>query len=1054
MKKNLAGRITEFFLTNRPLTILLLVATVLGGVFAYTQMPKQYNPTISLPAFQIRIDYPGASVEEVEQFVTRELEEKISDIPGVDKIYSQSIDGGTAILNVQFEVGEDLEDAQVRVRSKIANHLDLLTGKMQPPVIKNIDPEDVPILTIGLWDPGRSQNEVRARVTELVHQLKVGENFANLEVHGGERPALKVLLDPARLKQRAVTVSDILFQIRQGNQSAKTGLLRTGTRTIVVEATGQFHRASDLEKLMIKPGIQLRDVAEIREGFQEKTAFTQIHTKDKTPINAVFLSVAKRKGSNSTLVAEEILQKFEGLLSQPRFDSLQYTIFRNEGETAQDAIGGLMQNLFLAVVIVSGVLFVFLGWRSATLVAIAIPLTLALVFVLGFLGGHNINRVSLFALILSLGLLVDSATVVAENIHRHLKKQVPRKEAIVRAVNEVGIGLFLSTLTSVIVFLPTSQISGMMGDYMGPLSFFVPMALLMSLLVAYVFTPFLADLVMQKTARPPSKNIDVFGRLTRWYRSFLERMLGSSKKQKRFLWTVFFLFLLALALPLTRLVHFKMLPTADREQFFVWVDAPRGTDVPQTQSVSEKIIALLLQHPEVQSVQSFVGTAPVVDFNGLFRGVHQREAAHLATLRVNLSHPNDRSTPSTEIIHTLRNEISSTGKIPPRWDVRFVEDPPGPPVRATLLAKIKGRTWEEMNLAAAALEKRFEGTEGVVDIQTSVEEAGERLLLKIDHEKAAQSGIDSGQIFALLQATSASFGVSQFHNPAAKEIAMIELQVAPEKRNAPDDLQQLSLTNAAGNTVPLLSVVDILSSRTVPVRHADQHEPTVYVSGEMQGRSVVYAVLDLLRSLKKNPPQGLSLAGWNLFGLQFQTDTGHPLTLEWDGEWKMTLENFRDLGIAMLIAFFAIYFVLVAQFRNFTTPRLIMTTIPLSLIGILFGFFLLDRGAGIFLTATSLIGFIALMGLVVNNAILFLEYFSFQRKEGKSLHDALVRAGEIRLRPILLTSLTTILGNLTIAADPVWSGLAWAIVFGLSLSAVLTLGVFPVLLWQNLKESA
>ncbi|MCF7917584.1 efflux RND transporter permease subunit [Candidatus Gracilibacteria bacterium] len=1059
MKLNFAGRIARFFLLNRPLTILILLTTIGAGIVSYQMTHKQYNPTITLPAFQIETNYPGATAEEVERFITQELEEKISDIEGVDKLFGQSFEG-KSILQVQFLVGKDVDSAKIKVRQKIEENFDLLAFSMEHPLIKNIDPDSVPIVTIGFQSKSLSQNQVRPLALEILNELRRVQDIANLQVHGGEAHSLKVILDPLRLHARNISIDMVRRALQSSNVQQFVGTTKTGKTLHEIQIDGIFTSAQDAEKIVIVPGVQLRDIAEVTDSFQEKTSFVQVQTLSSeqtlTLIDTVFLSFAKREGSNSITVANEALNRLDQVLKNSRYGELETHIFRNDATVAQNAIGNLLKNLLTSVLIVSAVLLIFLGFRSAFVVAIAIPLTIALVFLIGLLWGESINRITLFALILSLGLLVDNATVIVENIHRHFHQGgKDKKEAIITAVNEVGIGLFISTLTSVIVFLPTSYITGMMGEYMRPLSFFVPVALILSLMVAYVLTPFLADIFLTQRADVIYKE-GFFDRVADKYGILLEKLLSNKKLKKRFLGIIFGAFLLVLTFPVLKLVHFKMLPSADKEQFFVLIDTPEGTDITMTKLVSDRVVNQIVKNLEVQSVQSFVGEPSVVDFNGLFRGAHLRQGRNLTTLRVNLSSPDERSEESTDILIAVRKQVSSFQKqftspsdeafVFQNTTLKFVEDPPGPPVRATLEAKVKGPDREILEQVARDIERIFSQEPDVQDIDTTLEYPAPRTVLSVDHEKALQAGVSAVQISETLQGVLNSTVVSQYHLPNQYEMALVEMEFPLSQKDQIQDLGDIYLPNAQGEMVPFLSVVRSRQSRNQSVLLTDDQEPTVLVNAEMGGRSVVYAVIDMIpQILKYQFPQGGKLIDWNLFGFTFETETHDQYFIQWGGEWEMTLENFRDLGIAMVVAFFLIYIVLVAQFQSFLLPLLVMTTMPLGFLGILPGFAILDAGWGTFLTATSLIGFIALMGIVVNNAIMYLEYFDILREQGVEFHQSLIQAGKTRLRPIILTSATTVLGNLTIASDPVWSGLAWSIVFGLSLSAVLTLGVFPLL---------
>jgi len=1054
MKLNITGKITKFFLENRPLTILLLISSILMGGVSYWMTSKQYNPEVTMPVFQVSIDYPGATAQEVEDFITRELEEKISDIEGVDKIFSQSIDGGKAISTVQFFVGENLEDSKVRLTNKILGNIDLKRGKIKTPIIKSISADDVPILTIGFSSPTLSQNEVRTRVIEIMNDLKIVKNTANIAIHGGEPQALNVTLDTGKMKARKVDIGDIKRAFSLSNFRLPSGKIKDNETIIPITIDGNISNIELAKKLIILPGIQLQDIAMVQKGTSEKVSIVEV-LKQESLTPTVFISIAKRKGENAMTVSTDIQKKLKEIFKNPKYKEIQYTVFRDEGKTAQVAISGLLKNFFSSIIIVAMVLYIFLGLRASSIVAIVIPLTIALVFIAGFLADQTINRVTLFALILSLGLLVDSATVVVENIFRHFQEQggKDRHKAIIKGVDEVGIGLFLSTLTSVIVFLPTAKITGMMGDYMGPLSFFVPMALILSLLVAYIITPFLADLLLPQSHKidPPSHG-KIFKKVIHFYEKFLEKILENKQFKKRFLWFIFGSLFMTFLLPAFALVHFKMLPSADKNQFFIYIDAPENTNTPKTEKIAKSIARIVLKNKNITSIQSFVGEPPVIDFNGLFKGAQFRSRPYQATLRVNLIDKSKRSIKSTPLINQIRKDILKTinkdSSFPP-ITLRLLEDPPGPPVRSTLMAKVKGPDRTVLEKVSKDIQSFFKTIDNVVDIDLSIKKPTRQITFVIDQEKALSTGVNTQQVIELLQTLGQHSRIGQFHIKESKEMSFIELYLPADKYDEISDLDELFIKNYFGKMVPLSSVVKKYDNKLPPILYLDDREKTIFVSAELENRSVIYATIDAIKKvINYKFPNGAVLKNWNLFGLNFETDAGEIYSIEWGGEWKMTLENFRDLGIAMIGALVLIYIILVAQFKSFSIPGKILSTIPLSFLGILPGFFFLDISFGIFLTATSLIGFIALMGIVVNNAIIYLEYFEVLIKK-MSRKAALLEAGKTRLRPILLTSMTTVLGNLTIVSDPVWSGLAWSIVFGLSISAIFTLGVFPALMDED-----
>ncbi|MCB0163552.1 MAG: efflux RND transporter permease subunit [Anaerolineae bacterium] len=1075
MNLNFAGKIARFFVENSALSILLLIGIIAFGAFTYTFTPKQYNPTVVMPVFRVQVEYRGATAAEVEQYITLELEERLADIPGVDAIYSRSVDGGVSIVTVEFNIGEDLETAKTRVQSKISASLNEMQPGMENPLIQPVSPDDVPIVTIGFTSPTLSQNEVRNQIIPIMDKLREIAGVANLEVHGGERRALRIILDPARMQDRGISPQEIEQTITANNIHHTVGTIRNEEVLQEVTVDGSLSLDS-LRDLYLKPDVRLQDIATVVDGYTEKTSYVRVSRPEQTGEPVVFLSIAKRKGESTVAIANTILSELAHIMEHGEYNELAYQVYRNDGEVAEEAVLGLGTSLMQSIGIVSLVLLLFLGLRSAILVAFAIPLSLALVFVVGYFTGQTINRITLFALILSLGLLVDSATVVVDNLSRYVKKPLPLPTSISLAVNEVGIGLLLSTITSVIVFLPTSQISGLMGAYMGPLSFFVPMALLMSLLVAYTMTPFLASIAFRSSRTDPETEIEPsrshpiaklihgltapfraiagsFDLLTRLYQSNLRWLLHAKWRQYTFLGLTFLLLVIVLTFPVLKLVHFRMLPGADKRQYYVYIDGPEGTDLGKSLEVADMAVALLLRDPYTQSVQEFIGMAPVIDFNGLYKGAEQRSGRHFITLRVNIIPPQQRPMQSGAIVSRMRDYFAQSPAIrvydASGFTVQFIEDPPGPPVQATLVAKIKGPDPAVRRAVAHDMMAKMRATAGVVDIQSSIETPYPRTTFVIDYSKANRTGIATANVVDALQTATDGRNIGQYHLPEHNEFSYITLEYPFEARNQLQDLSRIDIKSQQGHNIPLSELVTPVSGRQTAALIRDERGSTTYVTAEMDNRSVVYAVIDLMFDLIGNgyqfPNEG-KLESWDLFGLHFQDKQQNAYAILWGGEWEMTLENFRDLGLAMIVAFILIYAVLIAQFRSFLAPALIMTTIPLGFIGILPGFALLDATWGTFLTATSLIGFIALMGIVVNNAILYLEYYGQSLAEGQTVHEALLGAGEARLRPILLTSATTVLGSLTIANDPVWSGLAWAIVFGLSLSALFTLGVFPLLL--------
>lgn len=1050
---NIVGSISHFFTTNRPLTTLVLIVTLVFGLVAFLLTPKQYNPEIVRPAFLITINYQGATTEAAIDRVVYELVEKVDTVPGVDDIYTEVHDGAEINTTVIFEVGYDATKAKLDLLSQIDQHSYLARGNIAHPSVIEINPETIPVLQIAFGSEKLALGELRSRVVTLGHELNDIENVSEILVYGGYPDSVVVEVDPHLLAAHNVT-PETVSQALATSQS-RAVLRGFPGRSVDTEVVfeGVQNDTEAIGNISINSTTKVRDVAAVYVGAHPERSY--VFYKDQQQRGeVVLLSVAKREGSSGPVVTEAVKDELAALVATPEFAALSYHVVSDDGVTASDEIYGLTQNLITSIVIVAGVLLLFLSLRAAFAVLVAIPVTLLVVFGLGFVFDQTINRITLFALILSLGLLVDSAIVVVENIYSHLKAWAKepdhrtRAQVVAKAVDEVGVGLLLSTITSVIVFLPMLYITGMMGPYMGPIAFFVPAALIVALLVAIVITPFVTAYVIQPEEVPNrlTRMVDaVVQKVTKQYQHYLAKIMRSRKLQRRLLLGALSLFIASLILPAFGLVHFQMLPRADRDQFYMYVDFPVDTNIEETRRLTDQLSEVLLADEDVISMQESIGVAPIIDFNGMFKGVQGRTNPHQSTVRVNLVATHERDRSSTDVVTAVRAAVESTlPQLAPY--VRFMEEPPGPPVRATFVAKVTTSDDELRNQVAADLLWLIGGTNGVVDTYVSDEASVGRMVLAFNDEAGEQFGVSPAMVMTTLRLVSGSVEVAESVGSQSAEYTPIIMSLPYSERSTPAALDTLLVTNDQGEQTPLRSLVHV-SYEPRPSRiHLEDASAVTYVTAEVEGRSIVYVVIELMHDLITGELPHYTVTEWGLFGLTLETQTGGTLSINWGGEWEMTLENFRDLGIAMLVSLFMVYAVLVAQYKRFDAPAYILVTVPLGLVGILSGFFILDVFFGIYLTATALIGFIALIGLVVNNAIIYLEYVEQERAAGHMYRDALVAAGKARLRPIFLTSLTTILGSLTIAGDPVWSGLAWAIVFGLSLSTILTLVVYPTLL--------
>lgn len=1073
------GSITKFFLENKALSWLVIIFIIATGSFGFFGMPQQYNPEVTLPAFVIQTQFAGATAEEVQEFVTDEIEEKLAEIKGVDSISSQSFEGGMSVVRVEFLVGEDLENAKVKVFSKISENLDAVKNpNISEPFIKTISPDDI---AIGVWSLTSNQisaNAMRKKAITISKELQKIKGIANVVVTGGERNALKIIVNPEKLKSQNLSLEEVANALKMNNGRTIVGNLRTDKILHEIEIDTQINSVEKAKSIVIGNGITLGDIATIKNAYTEKTSYIQLSHKNQLHNQeAVYISIAKRKGENTSNVINAAFAKISELSKKQTNQTFTITNIRNTAKIANDAIFGLGSNLIQSIIIVVLILMIFLGGRAATLVAIAIPISLLMVFFVGLIADQTINKITLFALILSLGLLVDSATVVVENIYRHIQLRDGRDkfQKITDAVQEVGVGLFLSTLTSVIVFLPLSQISGMMGAYMGPLAFFVPAALICALFVAYVITPFLSqfffkcnkhEIITEKqedkiilmsgeelvsAKQKTETKISGFEKFQNWYSKKIENILESNTKQKSIIAVVFLSMMAVFVFIPLQLIHFQMLPKADTKTLWVTVDKQEGTSSEETQKLAIDIQKSITELDDIESISMFTGTDPILDFNGLFRGFAGRTGEHQSSMLI--SFDDDKEKSSEEKAQEIRAKISpfiqSDNAI-----IRVVEDPPGPPVFSTLVIRIIGDQADSRNNIREFLEKILYTTHGVVDIDSSHQHLYPRTTLVIDYQKAKLNNVSAYSIYKALDLAVTPSIISSFSTDNVKEESVIEFSIPKEKREQLADIKKIAVKNLLGQMVPISAVTKEVKdfSSQVLLKNNQRSESEIYA--EMESRSIVYAMIDIIFEIYNEKHSNIiSVENFSLYGIDvIDKKTGEEIRIEWGGEFEMTLDNFRDLLIALSIACALVYAILVGQFKSFMIPVLIMATVPLAFLGILPGFAILDALNGTFLTATALIGFIALLGIVVNNAIIYLEYLEILKKQGIGLKQALVETGKTRLRPILLTSMTTVLSSLTIAGDPVWSGLAWSIIFGLSFSAILTLGIFPILYYRNQKN--
>ena len=1039
MKLNISGKITQYFI-NSQLTVLLMAATAILGLFALWFTPREENPQIVVPAANVMVMMPGASAKEVEELVSKPLEAKLWEIPGVEDVYSVSMNS-MSVVTIKFYVGQDKERSMVKLYDKIMSNMDFAPPGASQPLVKPIDVDDVPIVAITLSGAaGTNYDDAQLKLVadHVLDELRKVPGVGNTTIIGGRSRQVRVTLDPLRIAGYGLSPLQIAGAISMSNANLISGDLEQGNKKLVLETGGFFEKAADVKNAVVgvannKP-VYLGDVAEVTDGFEEtvkltRIAFTNNHGNhavvagaDQTgnELPAVTVALAKRQKLNAVKISDQILKKLDELKKTEIPSGITVTVTRNDGKTANDAVNELVFHLVVSILVVIVLLYFTLGWREAAIVALAIPLTLFITLAVGMLAGQTINRITLFALILSLGLLVDDAIVVVENIHRHYKlQQHSRLQGAILAVNEIGMPTILATITVVLAFIPMAFVTGMMGPYMKPIPFNVPVAMITSLFVAFIVTPWASYRLMKSDhhAAPPSLEET---KIYRMYKKVLEPLLQNPAKRRAFLAIIMTAFVITMSFPLFQWVKFRMLPKANKNTFLVSIDMPAGTVIENTDRVARAVGDYVRRIPEVKDYETFVGTGSVMDFNGLLRGGAFREASHFADIRVNLIDKKERSISSEKIVLKIRPDIARLAQ-EYGANIKLVEDPPGPPVRATVVAEIYGPDYAKQREIAGDMKALFAKTDQVVDIDDSVKEKQDKYQLIVDKEKAALMGVSTEQIVQTLRLSVAGMAISTLHRPEARTPVAIMLRLPKGDRSGLSDMDKIYLTSQQGSQVPLSSLVNIVPAEMDKAVYHKNLQPVTYVYGEMGDRSQVYAVIDMMKYLWKHPlPKGY--------------------TVKWDGEMKLTLDVFRDLGAAMGVALIAIYLLLVGRFRSFTIPLVIMASIPLSMIGIMPGFAMTN----VYFSATSMIGVIALAGIVVRNSIVLLEFILDKKQEGMPLEQALIEAGAIRTRPIVLTAAAAILGSAVIVTDPVWSGLALALIFGMLASTALTLVVVPL----------
>lgn len=1047
----LAGKTAHAFIQS-PLTPLLLFGFLAMGMMGLMMTPRQEDPQISVPMVDIFVSYPGATSEQVANQIAVPLEQIMMEIAGVDHVYSASM-RDQAVVTVQFDVGEEMEPSLVKLYDKLSSNMDRVPPGASQPLVKPKGVDDVPIVTLTLWSDTVSDSDLRLVGLDVLKHIKVVPNTSQAFIVSGRKEQMTVKVYPEKLAGFGLSMAQLAQSISAANAEAVVGDLEASGQVSRVY-TGSFLKSEeDMRRLIVgvyqgRP-VYLRDVATVRRGPGEAAQLVNYYTGaaseiagDYSAVPAVTLAIAKKPGSNGVSVAESVLEIVDDLKGRVIPDNVYVSVTRNYGETAREKVNELIFKLFVATGAVVILVWFFLGWRAALVVLVVVPIVITFTVFMAWIMGYTIDRVSLFALIFSIGILVDDAIVVVENIYRRwLAKGTTDIKTSVEAVAEVGNPTILATFTVVAALLPMAAVRGMMGPYMEPIPALGSVAMVFSLFAAFAFTPWLAYLlrpglhVLHRAEQREHRQVEFMGR---FYHKVLVPIIESKAKGRIFLISLFVVFFAVCSLFYIKAVRVKMLPLDNKSEFNVVVNFPEGTSLPITANfvhdVAEKIRAI----EEVTAVQTYAGTASPFNFNGLVRHYYLRREPWMADIQVQLTNKHDRDRSSHEIAVQVREMIKPLAA-EAGTKVQVVEMPPGPPVLQSVVAEVYGPDAETRREVARDLTEMFAQAEHLDDVDNLMQDQYEIWRFEVDRDKAQRVGVSVTDVNRVLDMAMGGYMIGDIKYNSVLDTTMIVLEVPLEARG---DLGRMGLTpvpTQQGTTVPLAELGKFVRGLQDPVIYHKDLRDVEFVTAETVGTlaAPIYGMLEVGDLLKDyTAPDGVEISGEYLG----PPKTSHQSGFEWAGEWTVTYETFRDMGMAFGVALILIYMLVVWEFGNFVLPAIIMAPIPLTLVGIIPGHWLLNAE----FTATSMIGFIALAGIIVRNSILLVDYSIHRVVEGVSAIDALIEACQTRTRPIIITALALVAGSSVILFDPIFQGMAVSLLFGVLVSTILTLFVIPL----------
>ena len=1059
MQEGFSGRIAEFFI-NSKLTILLMIALMIIGVYSSTLIPREEEPQIIVPMADVMVGYPGASPAEVENRVVKPLEKIISNIKGVEHVHSMAMNGRAMII-VQFYVGQDTERSYVKLYDELMKNKNIFPKGVYEPMVKTRSIDDVPMLGLTLWSEKYDDYQIRQISEEVTSEIKKIKDVSLTSVIGGRARQLKVILDKDKMAESNVDALGVMQMIQANNGSSQSGSFSSNDQEFLL-TTGQFLASQeDVENLVVGTSqnmpVYLKQIAKVEDGAASPSNYvsfgyannTEKAKKFKDEYPASTISISKVKGADAMKISEQILEKVEQLKKTIIPNDVHVEVTRNYGETASHKVSELLMHLGVAILAVTVLVMLAMGWRGGLVVFFSVPLTFALTLFSYYMLGYTLNRITLFALVFVVGIVVDDSIIIAENMHRHFHmKKLPFKQAAIFAINEVGNPTILATFTVIAAILPMAFVSGMMGPYMSPMPIGASIAMMLSLFVALTITPYLGFHLLKVKDEKEHKEEQGLetGWIYKFYKKIEQPLLDNSKRRWTMLGITVVLLMISVMAFFTKWVAVKMLPFDNKNEVQVVIDMPEGTTLERTNAVAKEVAQYLKTVPEMVNYQSYVGSSAPITFNGLVRHYDLRGGSNMADIQVNLLHKEDRSEQSHDVAKKIRPEIQKIGK---KYgaNIKIVEVPPGPPVLSTIVAEIYGPNYEDQLKVADQVQKILQNTDDVVDVDWMAEAPQTEFKLVADKEKSMLNGIAPAQIVGNVTYLLGEHPVSYLYDEKSNQPVNIVMKLSDADKTNLQDITSLKVKGQMGNMVPVADLVKVEKDSLAKTIYRKDQKRVAYVLADMAGglESPAYAILGMENKLKNiKLPTGYKL---NELYMK-QPDDESDFTVKWDGEWQITLEVFRDLGAAFAVVIIIIYMLIVGWFQNFKTPMVMMVAIPLSLVGIVLGHWLL----GAFFTATSFIGMIALAGVMVRNSVLLIDFIEIRLNEGIPIKQAIIDAGAVRTTPILLTTGAVVIGAIIILFDPIFQGLAISLVFGAIVSTLLTLIVVPLIYYMSEKK--